>query len=322
MLLLRLSLKRQKLLRKTRRANSYAQHKSRSRLRDRLLCYATSMETQEKFSQLIEQVEEASKLAREYFDSNDFSNEQKSDGSVVTAVDQNIERVIRTFIDEHFPDDAIVGEEEENKEGTSGYVWHVDPIDGTDNFLRKIPFCAVSIARLGDTPEGTFAIVHNPITNLTFSSIAEGETRENEHLANLTAEPLGGRFTITIGRGREDWMKPAAQKIMIACANEFGKSTAYGSTALELAYLSAGRIDGFLTFGLNTYDYAAGLYLVKAAGGAISVHTEAGWQRWEGTIKELCDVHGKTIFASHPEVHEKMRDFIGNPRDWSSKTLE
>jgi myo-inositol-1(or 4)-monophosphatase len=198
----------------------------------------------------------------------------------------------------------------------SNFLGHL--VDGTDNFLRKIPFCAISIARLGDTPEDSFAIVHNPITNHTFSSFMHGGAYENEHVTNLTAEPLGGRFTITIGRGRAPWMAPAGHAITAGCAAKFGRCLAYGSTALELAYVSAGRIDGFLTFGLASYDYAAGLYLVRAAGGAISVFEDNAWHIWEGSIKELCSQHRRTIFVSHPDVHESVRDFIGDPARWSS----
>jgi myo-inositol-1(or 4)-monophosphatase len=280
------------------------------------------MTTHERYELLIQRIEEAGALARDYFDSDDFSNEQKSDGSVVTKIDQGIERVIRTFIDEYFPDDAVVGEEEENKAGTSGYVWHIDPIDGTDNFLRKIPFCAISIARLGDDPEGTFAIVHNPITRHTFSSVNESGAYENQRLVATSAEPLGGNYFITVDRGREPWMYPASFHLMTGLSKRFGRSKNLGSAALNVAYVAAGRFDGMLTFGLNTYDYAAGLYLVRAAGGAISVYEAGEWRLWEGTIKELCDVHGKTIFASHPDVHERIRDFIGNPRAWEAGVLE
>lgn len=283
------------------------------------LCYDSCMTTEEKFELLKDEIEVASKLARAYFDSEDFSNEQKEDGSVVTKIDQEIEKVLRDFIGRHFPDDAIVGEEQENKEGTSGFVWHIDPIDGTDNFLRKIPFCCISVARLGDTPEDSFAIIHNPITSHTFSSYGDNGHYENERIVKMTAEPLSGKYAFSVCRGRKKWMYPAGRNIIAALAAEYGKASGYGSCALEFAYVAAGRIDGLITFGLNTYDYGAGLYLVRAAGGAISVFEDGSWKLYEGSIKDLCDEHGKTIFVSHPDVHMEMRDFIGNPERWADE---
>ena len=231
------------------------------------------MNIEEKFQKLLVIIKEAGEEAFEYFESDDFGTDIKDDGSVVTRIDKSIESKLRAFVQENFPDDAIVGEEEDDIVGTSGFVWHIDPIDGTDNFLRKVPFCAVSVARLGDTPEDSFGIVYNPITKLMFASLMEDGAYETKRLTNLTAEPLSGKLVITVGRGRkEPWMQSATYKIYEAVGTKFGKCQAYNSTALELSYLSAGRIDGFLTYGLNSYDYGAGLYLVKAAGGAISVY--------------------------------------------------
>jgi myo-inositol-1(or 4)-monophosphatase len=218
------------------------------------------MTTKEQFMALIQTIEDVSVAARAYFDSDDFSNNQKADGSVVTKVDQEIESAIRNFVRTNFPDDTIIGEEEEDVQGTSSYVWHIDPIDGTDNFLRKIPFCAVSVARLGDTEAGSFAIVHNPITSHTFTAFETEGAKENGHPVSCYPEPLGGRYVVALGRGRELWMKQAGNAIIAACGNEFGKGAAYGSAALEIAYVAAGRIDAYLTFGLSSYDYAAGLY--------------------------------------------------------------
>ena len=275
----------------------------------------TTLEQQ--FQDLITHIEAAGQHARKYFDSEDISNDIKQDGSVVTRIDNEIETMLREYITKHFPSDAIVGEEQADVAGTSGFVWHLDPIDGTDNFLRKIPFCAISVARLGETAEDSFGIVHNPITNHTFASLMENGAYENERLTNLTAEPLGGKYTISLGAGRnEPWMRPASFRIQEGLGLKYGRCKAYGSTALELAYLSAGRIDAYLTYGLYSYDYAAGLFLVRAAGGAISVFEGGEWKRFEGSIKDLCNTHKKIIFASHPDIHEEIRDFIGNPKDW------
>lgn len=272
---------------------------------------------EKKYHALIAHLEVVGQIARDYFDSEDFSNEIKGDGSVVTHVDKTIELSLRHFITKHFPDDAIVGEEHDDTEGTTGFVWHIDPIDGTDNFLRKIPFFCISIARLGDTAEDSFGIIYNPVTRHTFASLMENGVYENERLGNLTAEPLGGKYTLSVGGGRRElWMKPALFRIQEAFAARFGRARDYGSTALHLAYLAAGRFDAFLTYGLNTYDYGAGFFLVRAAGGKISVFENNTWQEWTGSIKDLCDHHGKIIFASHTDIHTEILDFIGNPKDW------
>lgn len=283
-----------------------------------VFCYTFSMNIHEKFKLLETEIQIVSKLAKDYFDSEDFSNESKEDGSVVTKIDKEIEKVLREFVGTHFPDDAIVGEEEDNKDGTSGFVWHIDPIDGTSNFLRKIPFCAVSVARLGDTMEDSFAIVHNPITNHTFASLMDNGVFENEKISTCTAEPLGGTYLMSTGIiPREEWMRSAKVNIQQALAKEFGKHSTHGCTALQLAYVAAGRIDGYFTMGLSTYDYAAGLYLARAAGGAISIFENGIWRLAEESLKDICNEHEKIIFVSHPNIHQRAVTLIGDPKKWS-----
>ncbi|MFT5036940.1 MAG: myo-inositol-1(or 4)-monophosphatase [Candidatus Azotimanducaceae bacterium] len=276
------------------------------------------MDIEKEFADLKEVIIEAGKLAREYFDTDSEQIEHKSDQSVVTEVDKNIETALITHIRERFPDDTIVGEEHGSHEGSSSFVWHIDPIDGSGNFVRKVPFCCVSVARLGDGPEDSFALIYNPITGHMFASLMEEGVYINEGVTSLRAGSLEGeKQVISLGYGREKWMKVARYKLFEALGMKFGKCTAYGSAALELAYLSANRIDGQLTLGLSTYDYAAGLFLVKAAGGSISVFEDGVWKLWQDSIKSLCDVHGKILFCSHPDVHLEMRDFIGDPKQWA-----
>lgn len=283
------------------------------------------MNIEKKFKEFEEVVKEAGKIAYKYFDSDDTSNEQKADGSVVTEVDKNIETKLVAYIKENFPDDKIVGEEHGEQDGKSGFVWHIDPIDGTDNFMRKIPFCAISVARLGDTPEDSFGIVYNPITKQVFSSFLEtaGGVYENERLCNLTSESLGGKYTIGIGRStKEPWMKPATYRLYEALGMKYRRCTSYGCCALELAYVAANRIDAYLSFGLNSYDYAAGLFLIKAAGGSISVFEEGKWNLWKKNLKEFCSDHGRIFFVSHPDIHSEILDFIGDPRLWAKDNQE
>ena len=277
------------------------------------------MNIDEKFHALIALIEAEGLQARAYFDDNQNANEQKVDGSVVTQIDKNIEEALVTFIRTEFPDDTIIGEEGEGYIGVSDFVWYLDPIDGTDNFLRRIPFCAISVARLGSANEDSFGIVHNPITKQTFAALMDNGVYEREHVHILTNELLGGRAVVSIGRGRENWMKSAAFNLFKAIGNHIGKPMILNCTALELAYISANRIDGVINFGEKSYDYAAGLFLVKAAGGQISVFKNNTWEPWTGSLKELCAEHGKTMFISHGGIHAEALALIGNPRDWSDE---
>jgi myo-inositol-1(or 4)-monophosphatase len=277
------------------------------------------MTIEAKYHALITLIETEGLKARAYFDDNQNANEQKADGSVVTQIDKDIEDAIVGFVRTHFPEDTIIGEESAGYIGTSDFVWHIDPIDGTDNFLRRIPFCAISVARLGSATEDSFGIVHNPITKQTFAALMDNGVYEREHIHILTDELLGGRVVISIGRGREFWMKSAGYNLQKAFGTNFGKCTVYNCTALELAYIAANRIDGFLTYGLHSYDYAAGLFLVKAAGGQISVYENNVWSPWTGSLKDLCAEHGKTMFISHGGIHTQALELINNPRDWSDE---
>lgn len=125
------------------------------------------------FHALQNEVRDAGQLARDYFVSESTENEQKADGSVVTAIDTAIEERLFQYVRTHFPEDSIVAEEGNGYQGTGSHVWYIDPIDGTDNFFRRIPFTAISVARLGETAEDSMGIVYNPITNQMFASVMD-----------------------------------------------------------------------------------------------------------------------------------------------------
>lgn len=271
-------------------------------------------------------VNTAGKIAYDYFYSGSTSNTLKEDLTVVTQVDKDVETVLVNYIHENFPDDSIYGEEFGKENGTSGFTWFLDPIDGTDNFVRHVPFFGISVARLGDDSEGSFAIIHNPATKQTFSSFKEelGGVFENGRLCTITPEPLGGKTILTISAASKkgEWIKPAKYALMEEIGLKYGRGGSYNCCALELAYVAANRIDADLIFGLDPYDYAAGLFLAKAAGGEISVFEDGKWQTWDSNLKDLCLKENAMIFVSHPSIHQSMLDFIGDPKSWAEKSTK
>ncbi len=277
-----------------------------------------------KFHALERYIEEISSIATDFFYSPNIQSEKKADGTVLTEIDTAIENKLRAYIKEHFPGDHIVGEEDSDYVGNNDYCWHIDPIDGTDNFLRRIPFFAISVARLGDDPHGSFAIVYNPISKQRFSTFSEvlGNVFENEMICQITASKLGTKYAIALGRGtKESWMKTAGYSLQSKLGQKYGRCGAMNCASLELAYLAANRIDGFITFGLSSYDYAAGVFLAKAVGAEISVFENDSWTMWRSSIKELCSVKDRIMFVSHQDTHQMFLKDIANPKKYENTQL-
>ncbi len=280
------------------------------------------MNITQEFTDLISVIEAAGEEARAYFYSAVNPTTQKTDGSIVTAVDEAIEQTLRAHIAKRFPHDTVVGEEGDTTIGTSGFVWYIDPIDGTDNFVRKIPFFAVTAARLGPTAEDSFAIIHNPISQQTFASLMEAGTYEDKNLCTLTADSIGGKYFITVSANtrHNETLRQVRSALWGALYQRFGKAGSYHSALLELAYVAAGRLDGALFVGMSPWDTAAGLYLVKAAGGAISMFKSGQWNRVEQL--PIQHLYGSTfeapatVFVSHPDIHEEVLDFVDDPLRW------
>lgn len=99
-----------------------------------------------------------------------FEVDYKADGSPVTEADRHTEQLIRSLLDEWYPNDSIVGEEFGNREGTTGYTWYLDPIDGTKSFVAGVPLFTVLIGITNDTGEPVAGVILNPMTHETVSA--------------------------------------------------------------------------------------------------------------------------------------------------------
>lgn len=199
--------------------------------------------------------------------------EMKGGNDFVTEVDRAAEREIIRQLSTTYPDHAILGEES----GASGikdaeYQWIIDPLDGTTNFIRGIPHYAVSIACLY-RGQVEHAVVLDPIRREEFTaSRGRGAQLNGRRLRVSPAKSLEGTL-IGTGipyKGRSEADIPAFMNSLEAVAKQTAGIRRGGSAALDLAYVAAGRLDGFWEISLQKWDIAAGLLLIKEAGGLVS----------------------------------------------------
>ncbi len=194
--------------------------------------------------------------------------ETKSTNDFVSQVDRQAEaRIIETLL-KAYPDHSILAEES-GSQGESEYQWIIDPLDGTTNFLHGFPHFAVSIA-LSRNGRLEQAVIYDPMKQELFAaSRGEGATLNNRRIRVTGQKNTQGALLGTGFPFRAKQHFPAYQ----AMFNDFFQSAAdvrrAGSAALDLAYVAAGRLDGFWEIGLAPWDMAAGALIIREAGGLV-----------------------------------------------------
>ena len=219
----------------------------------------------------------------------------------VTAADLAAERHIVAAIRERFPEHNIFAEDE-TRETVDGLTWYVDPLDGTVNFSQGHPFFSVSIA-LYDGTEPLVGVVHAPRLGETFSAHRGGGCTLDEIPRRVSAKTelidavLATGFAYKRDELPDSNVEHFADLILRVRGIRRG-----GSAALDLAFTSVGRLDGYWEPHLNAFDMAAGALLVREAGGTVT--DMAGGDTW---------LHGRTIVASNPALHGLIVDALDTP---------
>lgn len=187
----------------------------------------------------------------------------------VSEVDHYAEQEIISIIKKAYPSHAIVAEESGNQEGEE-CEWIIDPLDGTTNYLHGISQFAVSIA-MREKNKLQLGVVYDPFKEELFcASRGEGATLNNRRIRVSNQRELQGSL---IGTGlpyRVDQELDTYLATLRALLKHTSGIRRAGSAALDLAYVAAGRFDGFWEFGLNIWDIAAGVILIQEAGGLVS----------------------------------------------------
>ena len=196
----------------------------------------------------------------------------KDHGEIVSTADVEAEDAIVSTIRAAFPGHAILGEESGHIGGArdgGGYKWIVDPIDGTANFVHGFPYYAISIALARGT-EITHAVVLDPVHNELFTAAkGKGAYCNGTPLRVSSCLDLHNALVGTVFPTRESPQLAAYLPLFNALIGQCAGIRRAGACALDLAYLAAGRLDGFWVMSLKPWDVAAGALLVKEAGGRV-----------------------------------------------------
>ena len=224
----------------------------------------------------------------------------KGPGDFVSASDKKIEKIIIDELIKARPSYSILSEEIGEIINDKSFKWIIDPIDGTANFLHAIPHFAISIG-LEFNDEIICGIIYDPIKDEMF--IAEkgnGAYLNNQRIRVSSRSKLKDSIIFT-GGPRYD------SKENELCLEEYKKFSKkvlipirkLGSAALDMAYVAAGRCDGFWQRNLNYWDIAAGKVLIRESGGFVT--------DFSGENK---DIKNKTILATNSKIHKEMIEVL------------
>ena len=221
----------------------------------------------------------------------------------VTQIDRQAEEAIRSVISSHFPDDDFLGEEGGGHPWDSKRVWIVDPLDGTVNFVRRIPQVAVSVA-LWQEGHPQVGVVIDVARNDEFVAVAgEGATMNEQPIRVSETLRLEDALLVTgFPYDRREHAAEYLEVVEVAIRRARGIRR-LGAAALDLAWVACGRFDGYWEhggrYGIQPWDVAAGMLLVSEAGGRFTDHTGQPYR-----------LESAAHVASNGKIHEELRAIV------------
>ncbi len=237
-----------------------------------------------------------------------FTVEYKTSASdLVTAVDKEVEKHVIDAILRQYPEHGILGEERTftGDPGKYDTLWVIDPIDGTTNFVHQQINFAVSIA-VYHKGEGLIGVVYDPSRDEMFHAVkGQGAYLNGQRLRLEKTVSLEEALLCT----SVFWNKQAEQMgidlIVKKLAGKVRGMRLLGSAALEMAYVAAGRLDGYVSLSLNAWDFGAGRILVEEAGGKVTT--------MDG--KPLPFDRKSSVMACNTTFYEELQHYIQSEQD-------
>ena len=245
-------------------------------------------EVKSRFAYAVEITAIAAQSALRLFRDRDNLNiEQKGLQDWVSNADKSVEDELRVALMAEFPEDAIIGEEHGVSAGQSKYTWVIDPIDGTTNFVTGTPgWCVVLACVQGE--QVVCSVICDPVSNETFTAMrGHGATVNGRSMSvsNVTRFDEG-----TLGIGHSTRV-PAylTLRVLEAVMAHDGLFRRSGSGALDLAYVAAGRIIGFVEPHMNAWDCLASLLMIEEAGGTVEPFDMTSMLNNGGKVVAACN---------------------------------
>ena len=239
-------------------------------------------------------------LIRDFGEIENLQVSTKGPGDFVTSADIRTEKILIDELQKAHPDYGIITEETGiiNKSNIKNR-WIIDPIDGTMNFLNGIPQFAISIG-YEEENEIKCGVIFNPIMNEMFcAEKGNGAYLNNSRIRVSNKRKIKDALLVTGGPKQASKIKDKIFSEYINVSNQVSNVRKFGSAALDMAYVACGRFDGYWQRELNYWDIAAGIVILKEAGGLVNFFekdTEAPLKR--------------NVLASNSNIHDELSDLI------------
>ena len=243
-------------------------------------------------------------LIRDFGELENLQVSSKGPGDFVSSADKRTEKTIIEELQKAHPEYGIVTEETGiiNKSNIKNR-WIIDPIDGTMNFLNGIPQFAISIA-YEENNEIICGVIFNPITNEMFcAEKGNGAYLNNSRIRVSNKKKLKDALLVTGGPKGASKIKNKIYSEYINVSNNVSNVRKFGSAALDMAYVACGRFDGYWQRELNYWDIAAGVIILREAGGFIDFFED-----------DISFPLKKNVLASNSNIHQELKELI-NKKD-------
>lgn len=245
---------------------------------------------------------EAGKIQMEYFEHISSIEKKTTNIDLVTEADKKSEDYLINQITNKYPNHSILSEETGNIDNNSDYLWIIDPLDGTTNFVHNLPIFAVSIGLVKKNKECICGVVYNPAADKCFYSERNKGSYLNSRKLKVTSSNTLSKSLLATGF---PYLHDDKYDLSFKIFKQFYDKTRgirrLGSASLDLCFVAMGRFDGYYEFGLKAWDICAGSLIAHEAGATLS--------DWDNS---LLPHDGSRILATNKKIHNEMVAILSN----------